>query len=89
METVSESDSLESETISEGVIADEDQEITEQLNEEDDEDEFSKELSSIDVSGDEQEPAGKPRIPIMELPPLEQPKTSSKTAFESEQESMQ
>ncbi len=35
----------------------------------DEDDEFSKELSSIQIDGDEPEQPKKPRIPIMELPP--------------------
>jgi len=56
----------------------------------DDEDEFSKELSSIQVpSSDESRPPRKPRIPIMELPPLKQTGRVPDTPAELTEESLQ
>ena len=56
---------------------------------EDDEDEFSRELSSIEVSSNKPEKPRKPRIPIMELPPEKKPMPSTETTSEPAKESLQ
>lgn len=55
----------------------------------DEDDEFAKELSSIQISADESKQLRKPRIPIMELPPEEKPTDSPKRTSETVKESLQ
>ncbi|MHC5173839.1 MAG: segregation and condensation protein A [Planctomycetota bacterium] len=60
-------------------VEDENVELSEYEVDEDDEDEFSRELSSIEVSSNKPEKPRKPRIPIMELPPEKKPMPSTET----------
>ena len=73
----------------EQIEAAEDETIVEQLEDEDDEDEFSRELSSIQVPTNEPEKPRKPRIPIMELPPEKKPTGSPVITPETAKESLQ
>jgi segregation and condensation protein A len=56
---------------------------------EDDEDEFSKELSSIQIPSDQPQQSRKPRIPIMELPAEKKPTGSPVINPEPAKESLQ
>ena len=77
----------ESEAVAEAV---ESEEPMVQLDDEiDDEDEFSKELSSIQVPSDRTRQPRKPRIPIMELPPEKKPMGSPEITHEPAEESLQ
>jgi segregation and condensation protein A len=78
-----------SELLDEDLKTDHAQQAAEPPDEEFEEDEFSKELSSIRLPSEETKPPGKPRIPIMELPPLEQPKTLSDVPSDLSEESLQ
>ena len=89
METASEEEVSPSEILDEQVETLSDKVAVEYPDEEDDEDEFSKELSSIQVpSGQPQQPP-KPRIPIMELPPEKKPTLSTERISEPVKESTQ
>ncbi|RKY13086.1 MAG: chromosome segregation protein ScpA [Planctomycetota bacterium] len=87
MEQSAENEEPEVKISTEQVEVSESQEIAEPQEDEDDEDELSKELSAIQVPSDEQ--SRKPRIPIMELPPLKQPKTSPVVSPESVEDAQQ
>ena len=81
METTGE----EQELVSQGV--DESVEMAEE--EIDEDDEFSKELAAIEVPIDEPGKPRKPRIPIMELPPLKQPAVSPEITPKSAEDALQ
>jgi len=87
MEQSAENEEPEVKISTEQVEVSESQEIAEPQEDEDDEDELSKELSAIQVPSDEQ--SRNPRIPIMELPPLKQPKTSPVVSPESVEDAQQ
>jgi segregation and condensation protein A len=55
----------------------------------DEEDEFSKGLSSINIPVDQPEKPHKARIPIVELPPLKQPQSESQRSAESIEDALQ
>ncbi len=76
----------------EHIEAAEDEKIVEQPQDEideDDEDEFSKELSSIQIPSDQPQQSRKPRIPIMELPAEKKPTGSPVITPEPAKESLQ
>ena len=89
METASEEEVSPSEILDEQVEMPSDEVAVEYPDEEDDEDEFSKELSSIQVPSDQPQQPPKPRIPIMELPPEKKPTLSTERVSESVKESTQ
>ena len=89
METASEEEVSPSEILDEQVETLSDEVAVEYPDEEDDEDEFSKELSSIQVPLDQPQQPPKPRIPIMELPPEKKPTLSTERVSEPVKESTQ
>ena len=75
-------------------VSDKEAEITEkkfneQMADEDEDDEFAKELSSIQIPSEEPAKPRRPRIPIMELPPEKKPTRSPVITPETAKESLQ
>ncbi|MHC4373406.1 MAG: segregation and condensation protein A [Planctomycetota bacterium] len=92
MEMETEEPPIPSQAADEHSEAVEDEKIVEQIDDEideDDEDEFSRELSSIQVPSDQPQQPPKPRIPIMELPPEKKQTLSTERISEPVKESTQ
>ena len=87
METASEREVSPSEISDEQMETPSDQALVEHPDQEDDEDEYSRELSSIQVPSDQPQQPPKPRIPIMELPPEKKPTPSTERISEPVNES--